>query len=85
MANLLLAASGALRLARAAVVMDGPAWVARLEAVFGSLPCAAEISTSLESCSVGCSICGSEIKTLLDPAIAQRFLELRGSHAVALA
>jgi hypothetical protein len=73
----LLSASGVVRLARAAIADD----VARLEVAFAARPCASEISSALESLSVGCSLCGEEIKTLQDKAIARHFLALRGRNA----
>jgi hypothetical protein len=72
-AAFLLSVSGVVRLARAALVAD----VAQLEVAFLAPPCAAEISSALESLSVGCSLCGEEIKMLQDPAIARQFLALR--------
>lgn len=76
-ATLMLSASGVVRLARAALVAD----VAQLEVAFIAPPCAVEISSALESLSVGCSLCGEEIKMLQDPAIARQFLALRGRSA----
>lgn len=73
----LLSVSGVVRLARAALAAD----VARLEVAFVAPPCAAEISSALESLSVGCSLCGEEVKMLQDPAIARSFLALRGRGA----
>jgi len=80
-AQFLLSASGVLRLARAAVSVGA----ARLEVAFVAPPRAAEISSALESLSVGVQLCGEELKTLQDPAIARRFLELRGASTGALA
>ena len=77
-ATFLLSASGALRLARAAVGTNGT----RLEVAFSTLPTSHEISSALESLSVGCSLCGEETKMLLDPAIARRFQALRSSLEV---
>lgn len=73
-ASLLLSASGVLRLVRGSLAEDS----AGLEATFVAPPCPSEISSALESLSVGCSLCGEEVKTLRDPAVARRFLELRG-------
>ena len=74
----LLAASGAVRLARAAIT-SGELWpVARFEVVFATPPCPSEISSALESLHVGCGLCGEEIKTLQDPIVAQHYLELQG-------
>jgi len=61
-------------------VEESPA-VARFEVGFGSAPSPSEISSALESLSVGCSLCGEEIKMLQDPAIARRFLALRERSA----
>jgi len=76
-ATLLLSVSGMVRLARAVLVAE----VAQLEVSFNAPACAAEISSALESLSVGCSLCGEEIKMLQDPAIARRFLALRERSA----
>jgi hypothetical protein len=83
--ELLLATCGVLRLARTAIIFDGSSAIARLEVKFALPPSPPEISSALESLSVGCSICGEEIKTLQDPAIARRFLECRNRGAAALA
>jgi hypothetical protein len=79
-AEFLLSACGALRFARAAVSAD----VAKLEIIFAAPPCAAEISSALESLSVGVQLCGEEIKTLQDPAIARRYLAMRPRPSVGL-
>jgi hypothetical protein len=76
-ATLLLSTSGVVRLVRAALAGDE----ARLEAAFAAPPCAAEISSALECLSVGCSLCGEEVKTLQDRVIARHFLTLRGRSA----
>jgi hypothetical protein len=80
-ASFLLSASGVLRMARAAVKAD----TARLEVLFATPPSSSEISSSLDGLSVGCSLCGEEVKTLQDPAIAQHYFALRGGRSVALA
>lgn len=74
----LLAACGLVRMARASVNANGTPPVARFEVVFATAPSPMEISSALESLSVGCSLCGEEIKTLQVPAIAERYLALRG-------
>ena len=74
----LLAASGLVRMGRASVNTNGTSPVAQFEVVFGTAPSPSEISSALESLSVGCSLCGEEIKTLQVPAIAERYLALRG-------
>jgi hypothetical protein len=74
----LLAASGHVRLGRASVNAQGTSAVAQFEVVFGTAPSPSEISSALESLSVGCSLCGEEIKMLQVPAIAERYLALRG-------
>jgi hypothetical protein len=80
-AGLLLAASGVVRMVRATMSTDQTQPVAQLEAVFGTTPSPSEISSALESLSVGCSLCGEEIKTLQTPTVAQRYLALRGWEA----
>jgi len=82
-AVLLLAASGLVRLARAAVNADQTPPVARFEVVFGTAPSPSELSSALECLSVACSHCGEEVKLLQAPAIAERFLALRGWNAEA--
>ena len=78
-AAFLLAASGLIRMGRASIKKsDGAAPVAQFEVVFGTAPSPLEISSALECLSVACSICGEEIKTLQVPAIAERYLALRG-------
>jgi hypothetical protein len=77
-AGFLLAASGLVRMGRASVITNGTSAVAQFEVVFGSAPSPLEISNALESLSVSCSLCGEEIKTLKVPAIAERYLALRG-------
>jgi hypothetical protein len=77
-AGMLLAASGVVRLCRAAIVSDESACVARLEVVFAAAPCVFEISSALESLSVACSLVGEEINLLLDPVAARHYLETRG-------
>ena len=74
----LLAASGLVRLVRAAVSAGEGRPVARFEVVFSTPPSPFEISSALESLSVGCSLCGEEIKTLQEPAVARSYLALRG-------
>jgi hypothetical protein len=76
--GLLLAASGAVRLARAAIAPGEVPPVARFEVVFAGVPCPLELASALESLSVACSHCGEEIKTLQDHAVSQHYLELRG-------
>jgi hypothetical protein len=76
-AGLLLAASGVVRMVRATMSPDQTLPVAQLEAVFGTAPSPSEISSALESLSVGCSLCGEELKTLQAPTVAQRYLSLR--------
>ena len=76
--GLLLAASGAVRLARAAIAPGEVPPVARLEIVFAGAPSPLEMASALESLSVACSHCGEEINMLQDHAVAQRYLELRG-------
>lgn len=76
--GLLLTASGLVRMGRASVGAKGTASLAQLEVVFGTTPSPEEISSALESLSVGCSLCGEEIKALQVPAIAERYLTLRG-------
>ena len=80
-AGLLLAASGVLRMVRATMSTDQPQPVAQIEAVFGATPSPSEISRALVSESVGCSLCGRELNTLQTPAVAQRYLALRGWEA----
>ena len=79
----LLAASGLVRLARAAVSERDGSPVARFEVVFPSAPDPFEISSALESLSVACSRCGEEVITLQEPVIARRYLALRGWAAQA--
>lgn len=74
----LLAASGLVRMARASVNPNGTPSAAQFEVVFGTTPSPLEISSALESLSVCCSLCGEEIRTLQVPAVAERFLALRG-------
>jgi hypothetical protein len=76
--GLLLAAAGLVRLGRAAVIAQGTSSMAQFEVVFETAPSPSEISSALESLSVGCSLCGEEIKTLQVPAVAERYLTLRG-------
>ena len=63
----------------------GAPLAAQFEVVFGTAPSPLEISSALESLSVGCSLCGEEIKALQAPAIAERYLALRGWGADAAA
>jgi hypothetical protein len=81
----LLAACGLVRMARATVSTTGAPPGAQFEVVFGTVPSPLEISSALESLSVGCSLCGEEVKTLQVPAIAERYLALRGWGADAAA
>jgi hypothetical protein len=81
----LLAASGLVRMVRASVNTNGTPAAAQFEVVFGTAPSPLEISSALESLSVSCSLCGEEIKTLTVPAIAERYLALRGWDADAAA
>jgi hypothetical protein len=83
--GLLLAASGLVRLGRAAVRPDGAVAVAQFEVRFESAPAPLEISSALECLSVACSLCGEEAKTLQLPAVAERYLALRGWGADAAA
>jgi hypothetical protein len=76
--GLLLAASGLVRMGRASINVNGTPPVAQFEVVFGTAPSPLEISSALESLSVGCSLCGEEVKALQVPAIAERYLALRG-------
>jgi hypothetical protein len=76
--GLLLAASGAVRLVRAAIAPGEVPPMARFEVVFAGAPCPSELASALESLSVACSHCGEEINMLQDHAVAQRYLELRG-------
>jgi hypothetical protein len=76
--GLLLAASAAVRLVRAAIAPGEVPPVARFEVVFASAPCPLELANALESLSVACSHCGEEVNMLQDHAVAQRYLELRG-------
>jgi len=76
--GLLLAASRAVRLGRAAIAPGEVPPVARFEVVFAGAPCPLELASALESLSVACSHCGEEINLLQDHAVAQRYLELRG-------
>jgi hypothetical protein len=80
-AGFLLAASGLVRMGRASVDAKGTSPVAQLEVVFGTAPSPLEISSALESLSIAYSRCGEEIKTLQSPAIAKRYLALRGWSA----
>jgi hypothetical protein len=84
-AGFLLAACGLVRMARASVNANGMPLAPRFEVVFGSAPSPVEISSALESLSVCCSLCGEEIRTLQVPAIAERYLALRGWGADAAA
>lgn len=84
-AGFLLAAGGLVRMARASVNAKGTPVAARFEVVFGIPPSPLEISSALESLSVCCSLCGEEIRTLRVPAIAERYLALRGWGADAAA
>jgi hypothetical protein len=77
----LLAASGLVRMGRASVNTAGSSPVAQFVVIFGTPPSPSEISNALESLSVGCSLCGEEIKMLQAPAIAERYLALRGWSA----
>jgi hypothetical protein len=76
--GLLLAASCLVRMGRASINASRTPPVAQFEVVFGTMPSPSEISSALESLSVGCSLCGEEIKTLQVPVIAERYLTLRG-------
>ncbi len=82
-ALLLLTASATVRLARPAILNDGPAPVARFEVVFPTTPSPSEISRSLESLSVAGSLCGQAIKALQETAVATRYLALRGADTAA--
>jgi hypothetical protein len=82
-ARLLLTASATVRLARPAILNDGPAPVARFEVVFPTTPSSSEISRSLESLSVAGSLCGQAIKALQETAVAVRYLALRGADTAA--
>jgi hypothetical protein len=77
-AGLLLTACGLVRMGRASVNANGTTGVAQFEVGFETVPSPIEISSALESLSVGCSLCGEEIKALQVPAIAKRYLALRG-------
>ncbi|MGA2173519.1 MAG: hypothetical protein ABSH38_00910 [Verrucomicrobiota bacterium] len=77
----LLAASGLVRMGRASVNAIGTSPAAQFEVVFGTAPSPPEISSALECLSIACSLCGEEIKTLQVPAIAERYLALRGWDA----
>jgi hypothetical protein len=77
-ADLLLGASAFVRMTRASVTTNQTAPVAQFEVVFGTAPSPSELSSALECLSTGCSLCGEEIKMLQTPAIAERYLALRG-------
>jgi len=77
----LLSASGALRPARAAATTEE----VRLEVLYTTAPSPSDISSALESLSVGCSLAAEETKMLQTVAIAQRYLQLHGASACATA
>jgi hypothetical protein len=76
--GLLLSVSGLVRMGRACVNASRETPAAQLEVSIETAPSPIEISSALESLSVGCSLCGEEIKALQVPAIAERYLTLRG-------
>jgi len=79
-AGLLLSVSSVVRPVRATLQQEqgSPERAAQLEVRFGGWPSPSEISTALESLSVACSLCGEEVKMLQTPALAGRYLTLRG-------
>lgn len=79
--ELLLAASGLVRMSRVSVSTGETPPVARFEVVLGTAPSSSEISSALECLSVACSVCGEETNLLQDLAVAERYLALRGWSA----
>lgn len=75
---LLLSASGAVRLGRAALDPGEGLAGARFEVVFDEPPSPLELAQALASLSVVCSHCGEEATMLRDAAVAQRYLGIRG-------
>jgi hypothetical protein len=67
--GLLLAASGLVRLGRASVTAQGASSVAQFEVVFGTAPSPSEISSALESLSVGCSLRLHDLRDFAMPAV----------------
>jgi hypothetical protein len=68
-------------MARVSICADQAPPAAQFEIIFGGAPSPSEFSSALESLSVGCSLCGQEIKMLLATAVAERYLALRGRGA----
>ena len=76
---LLLTAGGALRPARGAAEAGDGQMALRLEVDFATPPGAAELGHALAALSVGCRLCGEEVKLLEDESIAGRYLRIRHS------
>lgn len=73
--RLLLRASGALRMARAAAEEANGRAAVRLEVAWASPACAAELGHALAALSVGCGhLCGKEVLALQDERIAREYL-----------
>ena len=79
LSTLLLRASGAVRLARAAIEEKEDQTLARFEASFASAPCAAELHHALSALSVACALCGQEAKALQDEFVAKNYNTSLGS------
>ena len=80
--DILLRASAAIRMARAAAAEEEGRDCAGFEVVFGAPPCPAEFAHALSALAVACSLCGREAAALADDeSLAERYLALRGPAA----
>ena len=75
-ALLLLIAGGAVRLARPVLEQGGEMRTPRFEAVFSTIPSAAELSHALCALSVAFAACSEEVRVLWDPNVASEYLAL---------
>ncbi|MDQ2976156.1 MAG: hypothetical protein M3R69_12200 [Acidobacteriota bacterium] len=75
LSTVLLRASGAVRLARAAIEKEEDQTLARFEANFVTAPCAAELNHALSALSVACALCGQEAKALQDEFVAKNYIK----------
>lgn len=73
LATLLLKASGAIRMARAAIEENENQTLVYFETKFASRPCATEWHHALSSLSVACALCAQESKALDDTSVARKY------------
>lgn len=74
LAQLLLTASGVVRMARAVLISASPEPSAGFEVSFGSSPRPTELADALSALSVACAMCGREAGAIQDQTVASRYL-----------